>query len=217
MTFSIAILVALAFVGPSATAFRITGEGESADHGLFGEQGLNAIPRIGRRSLGENPFENRFRFRFNNMPRQARMGGHAAFRFQGGDDGHGRWQYRRKRLMEAVARDKRTFGKDVAAAADPIDEELALLEVAKEQPLMKVATAVDAAKVAEAETDEQMAWYEIADQYWKEYLNDLYRKAALDKIQMGYGSPLQKLVAAKAKENPETFKSKLMPMARSNY
>ena len=57
--FSELFLAALA-LSSAASAFRFMG-GESEDHGAFGEAGLNAIPRIGRRSIGGNPFDSRFR------------------------------------------------------------------------------------------------------------------------------------------------------------
>ena len=48
-------------------AFRFYGGGEGGGGPDFlGEAGLNAVPRLGRRSLGSNPFggSSRFRFRY---------------------------------------------------------------------------------------------------------------------------------------------------------
>ena len=48
-----------------ALAFRFYGGGEGTGGPDFlGEAGLNAVPRLGRRSLGSNPFGGNSRFRF---------------------------------------------------------------------------------------------------------------------------------------------------------
>ncbi len=50
----------------SASAFRFIGEESDKTGSVGGEVGLfNSIPRMGKRMMG-NPFDSRFRFRFNN-------------------------------------------------------------------------------------------------------------------------------------------------------
>ena len=52
-----------------------------------------------------------------------------------------------------------------------LDEELTIIE-SKENPV----------KPLEANEMEVLKWYEIADEYWKEYLTDMRRKAAIEKL-----------------------------------
>ena len=74
---------------------------------------MNAVPRLGRRSLGSNPFggNSRFRFRFNNAGGGwggSRLAGRAGFRFQGDENGAGtgdRFMTLKKRMENAIASD----------------------------------------------------------------------------------------------------------------
>lgn len=182
------IFLFFAAVSSVSEGFRLTGEGESVDHGLFGESGLNAIPRIGRRSIGVKPFDNRFRFRFSDWlgPTSSRYGGgNAGFRFQGGESNENRnWQLK-KRMAQSIARDKRNFMKEGELAepeleiVSPVGDNLALLDGIKEkqQQVGKVFPSEGSSSI-----ESELAWYAIADQYWKEYLTDLRRKAAIEKL-----------------------------------
>jgi len=58
---TLAALLLLTFLN-AAAGFRFN-EGEGLGGGLFGESGLTHVPRMGKRG---NPFDSRFRFRFNN-------------------------------------------------------------------------------------------------------------------------------------------------------
>ncbi len=91
----------------------------------------------------------------------SRLNNNAGFRFQGGPDGTG---YHVKKRREEL--NKRSMPVGVPAHAAPLapppvdPEDLAAL----------------------AEDEARLQWYSVADEYWKEYLNDLTRKTAIEKM-----------------------------------
>ena len=78
---------------------------------------------------------------------------------------------RRRRSKEVVPLTAPATGDAVASVVDAVD--------ALDKPL----SAPSSGSAIEDVTDEErLEWYAVADEYWKEYLNDLIRKTAIEKM-----------------------------------
>ena len=78
---------------------------------------------------------------------------------------------RRRRSKEVVPLAAPATGDAVASVVDAVD--------ALDKPL----SAPSSGSAIEDVTDEErLEWYAVADEYWKEYLNDLARKAVIEKM-----------------------------------
>ena len=158
----------------SAQAFRFDegASGGMGGGGLFGDVGLmNAVPRIGRkRALNTNPFDSRFRFRFNNWIPSQRVGSGAGFRFQGGDGTPSLLM--RKRMAESLQTDLEKLRG--APAESSVESKMG--EIRDDLKWYKVKwSSFMYNNVSEFNV-------KVADQYWREYLEDLARREALAKM-----------------------------------
>lgn len=150
----------------SASPFRFMGgEGDRSD--LFGEAGLNAVPRLGRRSPANNPFDanSRFRFRFHG-PSSSWFGsrlGNAAFRFQGDEAAPNQYFQLRKRLFESIK----------AKRADQEPAEVEAAPVGNEEP-----QALDNGQI-------DLEKFQLANAYWNRYLEELERNQRFNKLRPG--------------------------------
>eukprot|EP00095_Tigriopus_kingsejongensis_P002579 maker-scaffold274_size229011-snap-gene-1.22 protein:Tk02579 transcript:maker-scaffold274_size229011-snap-gene-1.22-mRNA-1 annotation:"hypothetical protein" len=121
---------------------------------FLGEAGLNAVPRLGRRSPSGNPFDpSRFRFRFNGPAANyygSRLGGMAGFRFSGDEADPNQYFQLKKRMADAVK-------EDAKRAMDTPEDAQALDNNAPVNLMEK---------------------YAAADSYMRDYLSAMSRKAA---------------------------------------
>jgi len=180
------ILVVLSAIAAMAKALSFQEEGYRGGD-IFGEAGLNAVPRIGKRvARHSNPYD-AFRFRFNDGPNwfgRNLAGGNAGFRFEGTDTGLRRKYHLRKRMSQAIGLDKERERELAAAkAAEAAEMEMA---VAADKSALQVPSVGEDEE--EADEDDLLT----ADEYWREYLNEMARKKVIEKL-------IQPLVAPPSK------------------
>jgi hypothetical protein len=134
---------ALFLIG-AASSFRFDEGMGGRGHDIFGEAGMNAVPRLGRRS---SPYD-AFRFRFN------------------GASSNGRGQYEiRKRMTEALGLDKASNAAAASVGGSKSN--------GKMEPDMSR---------EEENVEEELDAYLSADEYWREYLNDIARRKVIEKL-----------------------------------
>ncbi|TRY69261.1 hypothetical protein TCAL_14269 [Tigriopus californicus] len=172
----------------NASPFRFTEGGMRPD--FLGEAGLNAVPRMGRRSPSGNPFDpSRFRFRFHG-PSSNWLGSRSAlagFRFSGEEADPNQYFQLKKRMAGGDdEKDKKALENQEATQAMDNNAQANLME-------------------------------RYADSFMKDYLSSLAQKAAYEKLaftrfqsipdnlpwrprylppisQMNYETPLQKFL-----------------------
>lgn len=137
----------------SASPFRFTEGGMRPD--FLGEAGLNAVPRMGRRSPSGNPFDpSRFRFRFHG-PSSNWLGSRSAlagFRFSGEEaDPNQYFQLKKRTAGGDDEKDKKAMENLEAAQAMDNNAQANLME-------------------------------KYADAFMKDYLSSLAQKAAYEKL-----------------------------------
>jgi len=181
-----AILVVFSAMAAVANAFSYQ-EGYSRGGDLFGEAELNHVPRIGKRvaRASTNPYD-AFRFRFNdgsNWFGRGLAGGNAGFRFEGTDTGLRRKYQLRKRMgmSKAIGLDREAAAK----AAEAAEMEMAMA-AAGGKNVMQVPS------IGEVDDDIEEDDLFTADEYWREYLNEMARKKVIEKLIQPLVSPPSK-------------------------
>lgn len=170
-------------------------------HGLFGEAGLNAVPRIGKRvARHSNPYD-AFRFRFNDGPNwfgRGLAGGNAGFRFDGTDTGLRRTYQLRKRMAKAIGLDR---------------DELAQAEMEKMQKMAAAMAGgkngLQATSVAGDEDNTEEDDLLTADEYWREYLDEMARKNIIEKLIQPLVKPPHKSSSMVARHRTPSMSSAL--------
>lgn len=161
------LLICLAACG--VDAFRFMGDEETGGAGgpFGGDVGLapNAVPRLGRRSLGTNPFASRFRFRFGGPRRR--------FRFHGG----GRSKRVRENEMQIDNGHEDPLGLDgvdVPVLGQPLPK-IGVPKIVGEKDSAIRRQTPDVIEEAISSKGQDVEW-------WKDYINEMAKKRLIDEL-----------------------------------